>query len=455
MTQRRYIRLKKFSLTLFSFLLLCMPAHAAKVSVDNIFVENGQYSADFYSQINRNFAQLENGNNNVTDDQITSDALKERSFADESNPRVRTYEGAACEKVYSGYLPTTSASLTTATSAGVAYPRGFRCVNSAGVDNTYTASRWTYVDLDQNCDLRYTEVNIGAAEPAVYTNSIRLARVSTDATTVAAITDMRKDSCATGPLEDIADKSTGASLEDMFSTGAVVRRISPTGVAQDGWASGSFVSYDAVNSFIVSKGSLYINGEYRVNSVDLVVPTTSANTLTGLSGIDAGAISASKRYYVYAAADEVGVKTYSVIFSESASAPTGATNYRKIGTIRTDGTSLFTSTDVTTAHALGPRDNVWAWASIDGSIATASIDTAYNVSAVTDNGAGDYTVTLGRGLFSDSFVALCTAGSTNSAHFCQTDLVGSTGFKVRVAATTTNVADDGPVSVAVFGEAME
>ena len=91
--------------------------------------------------------------------------------------------------VVSGLLPATSSDLTSDISAGVAYVSGVRVVK-ATTSHTYTASTDTYLDLDSTGTYTFVEVANGAAEPAVTADSIRLAKVVTDATAITSVTDM-------------------------------------------------------------------------------------------------------------------------------------------------------------------------------------------------------------------------------------------------------------------------
>lgn len=246
------MQVKKLLFTIPLFLLFIGIGHAAVTSLDNTFVANDQYSSDFYSRLNRNFTQVLNGGvNSINNANIVDDSLTEAEFADEINPRVRTYEGAACEYVYTGLLPVTGGSLTQNTSAGTAYPRGFRINKASATAHSYTASKWTWVDIDQNGDFQYSEQAIGSATPSVATNSIRLARVSTDGTTVFSVLDLRKTSCTNGPFSIISDAAGEATLGDILK--------------YPGWANGLNITTKDSHSVYINPGAAYINGEYRVS----------------------------------------------------------------------------------------------------------------------------------------------------------------------------------------------
>ena len=120
---------------------------------------------------------------------------------DANTTPVNRWNEAFNDFVYTGLLPPTSASLTSITTAGTAYIYGMRVVKDA-TSKDYTASKDTYVDLSNNGTYTYSEVALGAAAPVVATNSIRLAKVVTDATTVASVTDLRVTGVSLGTNDD-------------------------------------------------------------------------------------------------------------------------------------------------------------------------------------------------------------------------------------------------------------
>lgn len=410
--------IRKLLFTILLWSALVTPCHADITSLDNTFVANDVYSSDFHTRLNRNFSQiLTGGINNVTTTNVLDDTLLEADFADEINPRIRTYEGAACEKVSTGLLPVTAASLTTTTSSGTAYPRGYRVTKASATSKTYTASKWTFVDLDQNGNFQYSEVTIGGSTPSVASNSIRLARVSSDSTTVNNVQDLRTTSCANGPFSVIGSSTNSGepSLEDMFKNGAPVRRFSQAGRTPQGFVQGAFVSYDTATTFKVTAGSAYINGEYRSTSTDTTVTTSTDDPTNSGSGLDTGTVTGGPvTYYVYAVADQDGVKPYSITYSTSASAPAGVTNYQLIGSIRTDGTNLFTSRDTVSTHGINERETVSTWVEFDGSVAGTTVWDGLNIASITDGGVGTYTLVFQQNYANTTFSAVGTGYQTGT-----------------------------------------
>jgi len=92
--------------------------------------------------------------------------------------------------VVSGLTVPTSASLTSSILEGLVYVSDTR-IDHTTTEKVFTASVDTYVDIDIDGVLVYTEVALGAGEPTLTAPNQRLAKVVTDGSTVASVTDMR------------------------------------------------------------------------------------------------------------------------------------------------------------------------------------------------------------------------------------------------------------------------
>ena len=434
---------------LFILSLLVMSGHlyAGTVSFDQLSVSGDLTTTKFNTDLNTIY---QDHNNNVQTGNILDDTITEADFADEANPRIRTYEGASCEKVDDGLLnTTTSGTLSGAIPTGTAYPRGFRCDKTSTTARTWTASRWTFLDIDQDCNFQFSEVAIAGATPSVAANSIRISRVSTDGTQVFAVQDLRTTNCSAGTFDGISDATGEATLEDMFTYGTPVRNRGTGGFAQ-----GAYVSYDAATTFLVTPGAAYINGKFRRNTSNTSVPQTADDPSVGTSGIDTGSIAGSTRYNVFAVADQDATATFSVSFGTGAT-PNGITNYRKIGEVFTDSGTTFTSTDIVQTHGIQQRELASAWINFNGAGTVATLN-SYNVSGLTDNATGDYTVTWNQDFRNANYAVVYgvaqedsnTALSVNNPHDF-TEVAGS----VRMEAVDSGGAGDPTnVSVVAFGE---
>lgn len=433
------------------FMLLIGGNAFAQVSVDNVFVANDVYSSDLHTRLNRNFSQLQDEANNIRTANIVDDTLTEADMADEINPRIRTYEGAACEFVYTGLLPTTSATLSTTISAGTGYPRGYRCNKASATNKTFTASKDTYVDIDQNCDFQYSEVSNGASAPALATNSIRLAKVTTSGTAVSTVEDMRTTDCTAASFNRVRNDTKQATLANVFQTG---RNFAS---ADNSWIQGSRISWDTVTTFKVTSGSAYFpnNNQYRFVSGDTTVTTGNDDPSLGVSGLDTSTIGASTRYYVYLVADRQEVSSYSVTYSTSANAPSGLVNYRKLGEIRTNAASQFPTLGLNTYHN-DQRKAFDAWVVFEGSAATIAPLNGIGVTSLTDLGAGNYTVTW-ENKFANASYGVTTlsnnnvGGSTTFRH-AVLQSIASGSATLLVGSAASGAEDQGYVFVGALGD---
>lgn len=105
-----------------------------------------------------------------------------------------------------------------------------------------------------------------------------------------------------------------------------------------------------------------------------------------------------------------------------------------------------------------------AWVSFNGT-GTVAIRDDFNVSSITDNGTGDYTVNLTTAMANTNYVVCGSAGINNTGNFWQTVYVNTqTNSPYAQAPTTsafrlttshggigTNQDDNNRVNVSVFG----
>ena len=108
------------------------------------------------------------------------------------------------------------------------------------------------------------------------------------------------------------------------------------------------------------------------------------------------------------------------------------------------------------ANSLYANNIVKAWARIDGNQAPASLTDSFNVSSITDNGAGDYTINWDTDFANTTYSVVGMAGNQDgtafdiSGPYTSTIAVGS--FRVVVVANFNNsVMDAGAVSIVALG----
>jgi hypothetical protein len=236
-----------------------------------------------------------NAINNADGGNIKLGTISADSLTDDANPHFRWNE-AFNDFVYTGLLPTISASLVTTTSSGTGYIEGVRVVKDA-TSKTYTANKWTFVDISKNGTYTYSEIAINGSTPSVASNSLRLCRVSSDTTTIAAVRD---------------DRVMGISLsiEDQYRVGLQMSVVSPDAIT--------------VNPGIVYAGSTRI-----MKTANTTLSTaTASDWATGISG---RALSADG-YVVVNNLGSIKLTPITPDYSDTAGNAVGDLRYSKIGT---------------------------------------------------------------------------------------------------------------------------
>ena len=177
--------MRKIFLSLIFVFSLCFNSQAASISVD-VFTTPDDVTIAHLEQFRQ---RTVNAINDADGALITDGTITKAELDANTNPENR-WDEVFTDFVYTGLTVPTSASLASTTTAGTAYVVGARVVKAATA-KTYTASKWTFVDLSNTGVYTYSEASIGGSTPSVAANSIRIARVSTDGTTVKSIVDQR------------------------------------------------------------------------------------------------------------------------------------------------------------------------------------------------------------------------------------------------------------------------
>ena len=104
---------------------------------------------------------------------------------------------------------------------------------------------------------------------------------------------------------------------------------------------GCGISYTSASAISIAAGEIVMSNS--AGSIRRFRKTTSATAAT-FSDIDTGS-EAEATYYVYAVAD-TDIATFTIVFSLSSSAPTGATYYKKVGSFDNDSSLDITSSSI-------------------------------------------------------------------------------------------------------------
>lgn len=120
--------------------------------------------------------------------QITSGSIIEAALADAINPRLRD-SSFVFDHVASGCVwtaDTAGSSLNASMTSGIIFINGYRVVVPSITAQAFTASKDTYVDIDNLGNVTYSAQTNNAASPALAANSIRLAVIVAGSTSIAA-----------------------------------------------------------------------------------------------------------------------------------------------------------------------------------------------------------------------------------------------------------------------------
>ena len=289
--------MKKLVLLLGTLVLLCGTAQAGIISYDSI-VSGGGLTVNWLNGEKDTIYSEFNGNIEAVN--IKDGTLVAADFATSASPITRTDEQIG-DYTFTGHLPVTDATLTSDISAGTSYVNGYRCATAA-TSKTYTASKDTWVYIDQNSAFQYVETAVGASAPTTPANSLLLAKVTTSGAAITVVTDLRT---TTPPALRI--------YQD-YKQGLVISR-----------------DITGADKVTIGRGEIdfgaSVTSGLRRNTSAVEVDFAT----TGRGGLDTGSQTAKTIYYVFAVADDANATNYEGIASISSSDASGVTGERLVG----------------------------------------------------------------------------------------------------------------------------
>jgi hypothetical protein len=104
---------------------------------------------------------------------------------------------------------------------------------------------------------------------------------------------------------------------------------------------------------------------------------------------------------------------------------------------------------VPVANAIYSESLPKAWIIFSGT-GTVAIQASFNVASITDNSAGDYTVTFAQAMASENYATITSVEITNS-HTCNIKTRTTTAVTIRCVDAGSNPADINRVSLVVYG----
>lgn len=177
----------------------------------------------------------------------------------------------------------------------------------------------------------------------------------------------------------------------------------------------------------------------------------TANVSVSWSDIDTGVEASATQYYVYGLADS-DATTFTVKISASSSAPSGSTYYRKLGEFYNDASGNITNViSYRSDNGADNRDMVKGWVNFTGT-GTVTINDSYNVSSITDNGTGDYTVNWTTAFATANYAVAGScqiSGSDGAASKVVVIAAGTSPTTSSVRIKTIDVSSDAGDSVIV------
>jgi len=264
--------------------------HASPISVDQFIVTNDVTLAHLEDFRAKTVGAINSmPGDNLQNDSITADALD-----DNANPELR-WGRAFNDWVYTGLLPATDPTLTSNISSGSAFIKNTttlqqKLVQKDATAHTYTSNRWTFVDLSVDGTYTFIEQGHDTAEPAITSNSLRMARVSTDVDNINNVRDDRTTSITLGSnQEDFQRNGLGLTVQ----TPDVVTVDS--GIAYHGTTRISKISDTTLNLSSASDWATGVSGRatstdgyVALNSTGSLKLTTTAPTVSDTSSNTAG-----------------------------------------------------------------------------------------------------------------------------------------------------------------------
>lgn len=329
------------------------------------YISGGDVTIQNLQLTNTTLSDVINGGidgDNISDGGITSSDLAE------SISPVTYFNDSFNDFTISGMLPATDAGLTSDISAGVSYVNGIRVTKSA-TSHTYTASKDTYVYINEGGYYIFSEVANGAAAPTTPSDSLLLAKAVTNGTAISSVSDLRTLS--------IQITATSSNFPSHYRREA-------------------YVSRDSTIGFHIEPGDIAIGSTIYSNASI----TTTKSISVAANWIESGppALTVGKKFYMYAY-NNSGT-AYDLMFSSAD--PVYADTSENTG-----GTLRYYESGGVYYRAIG-----WAWVSADAV-------QEYNFSQFADIGIKNrvfrkYTEThVGSGVIVDDDTVITSSEGTN------------------------------------------
>lgn len=237
-----------------------------------------------------------------------------------ANPETRTNESLGNFVAAPGLVWAATSGLAAGMSVGVVYIGGVRVPVSAITSRTFTASKDTYVSVNNAGTVAYSEVANNAAPPTLPANSVWLAKVVTNGSAVTSVADIRntakgQSGGAKTAYVGTSESTASTTYTDLATVGPqATTNIGPSGAALVTVTSHSYNSgaNDTFMSFAVSGASTVAASDDYAK----VSSTTSGlqySTTTLLTGLTPGPCNFTSKYRVASGTGSFLRRTISVV----------------------------------------------------------------------------------------------------------------------------------------------
>lgn len=138
----------------------------------------------------------------------------------------------------------------------------------------------------------------------------------------------------------------------------------------------------------VSAGGIMVSN--TGGSIRLMLANTSTVNVTS-ANIDTGSVTPSATYYVYAYGASTTATTFGIIFSTSATTPTGVTYFQRIGTFQTDSSSNFFA--ITNDNNYYPNSGFGTWSNVSSAYTNVLATTdGFVLASISNSGAASLSI---------------------------------------------------------------
>jgi len=211
---------------------------------------------------------------------------------------------------------------------------------------------------------------------------------------------------------------------------------------------GATVVPNSVSSVDVLAGNLSLP-----NSAGTVVRYGHNTTTVNVpwSVLDTGSEESSKTYYVWAVLD-ADATTFTIKTSLSSSAPASSTYYRKLGRFYNNASSSIENvTSFRNDDGNKHRDIIDGWVNYNG--VSNTINNSYNVSSVTDNGTGDYSINWTTAFANANYAVAGASGFSDlSKHTWRMSAISTTSVRIYNTNVNSTAQDIDPITVIAIGD---